>query len=476
MMRRIVAALLFVALMALAHQSYAAESDNYCVAPVASGSQWQPCSSSNPLAISGSFTATLSGFTPNGSYGTPLSVSTSTAQTSLPSGTVVFVQNVGSTLAYVNLGTSSSVTATTSDIAVPAGGGCSLTVGSNTNIAAITASSTTTLNLVGGSGLGSACYSGTGGTITNQSVNLAQVNGVTTLTGAGATGTGSQRETVAQDTTTIAGSAPGTAGTASANVVSVQGVTNGTGLGVNDSLVNNAPATANITVQDAASTTSTGANGQIFIAGTPTAGSAATFALSNGYGTMRVQVTGTWTGTLVNEVSMDGGTTWVAKGLHQIGTPYTTSAYTGNFSGEGAIAGVTNVRVRATATWTGTATIRVITTVVDEQVYVGNPIQFPVAMTPTDCSGSISTGGTAQNAITAQTTLHGFQFMNLSTDPMWISFTGTAALTTAGSYFLVAASSTVPGGSYSTPPGFGTNHALSVIAATTSDKFSCTWW
>jgi hypothetical protein len=54
-------------------------------------------------------------------------------------------------------------------------------------------------------------------------MNLAQVNGVTVLTGAGATGTGSQRVTIAQDATTIGGSAPGTAGTPSANVVSVQG-------------------------------------------------------------------------------------------------------------------------------------------------------------------------------------------------------------------------------------------------------------
>jgi hypothetical protein len=60
------------------------------------------------------------------------------------------------------------------------------------------------------------------------SQNTAQVNGVTTLTGAGATGTGSQRTTTAQDTTTIAGSAPGTAGTPSANVISIQGVPGGT--------------------------------------------------------------------------------------------------------------------------------------------------------------------------------------------------------------------------------------------------------
>ena len=57
----------------------------------------------------------------------------------------------------------------------------------------------------------------------NASINLAQVNAVTTSTGAGATGTGTQRVGVAQDTTTIAGAAPGTAGTPSTNVVSVQG-------------------------------------------------------------------------------------------------------------------------------------------------------------------------------------------------------------------------------------------------------------
>lgn len=66
----------------------------------------------------------------------------------------------------------------------------------------------------------------------NQSVNLAQVNGVTTSTGAGATGTGTQRVGVAQDATTIAGSAPGTAGSASTNVVSVQGIASGTALAV----------------------------------------------------------------------------------------------------------------------------------------------------------------------------------------------------------------------------------------------------
>jgi hypothetical protein len=63
---------------------------------------------------------------------------------------------------------------------------------------------------------------------TPQTINLTQVDGTALLVGAGATGAGSPRDTVAQDATTIAGSAPGVAGTPSANVVSVQGVSGGT--------------------------------------------------------------------------------------------------------------------------------------------------------------------------------------------------------------------------------------------------------
>jgi len=67
---------------------------------------------------------------------------------------------------------------------------------------------------------------------TTNGVAVVGVNAATALAGAGATGTGSQRVTAAQDTTTIAGSAPGTAGTPSANVISVQGVVSGTVLPV----------------------------------------------------------------------------------------------------------------------------------------------------------------------------------------------------------------------------------------------------
>lgn len=100
-------------------------------------------------------------------------------------------------------------------------------------------------------------------------------------------------------------------------------------------------------------------------------------------------------------------------------------------------------------------------------------------LTATDCSGSVTTGNTAQNAFTAQTTLHGFTIVNIdTTEPLWISFTTTAAASTAGSYPLQAATATTfaSPGSFTTPMGFGANHALSVIAATTGHKWSCTWW
>lgn len=53
-----------------------------------------------------------------------------------------------------------------------------------------------------------------------QDVNIIQTGGVTQLRGAGGVGTGSERIAVGQDTTTIAGSAPGTAASPSANVLS----------------------------------------------------------------------------------------------------------------------------------------------------------------------------------------------------------------------------------------------------------------
>ena len=106
--------------------------------------------------------------------------------------------------------------------------------------------------------------------------NTAQINGITVLTGAGAVGTGSARVAVGQDTTTIAGSAPGTAGTASANVVTVQGVTSMTPVQVSQATAAN----LNATVVPA---TATNLKSQVSIAsGGVASGSFASGALATG--------------------------------------------------------------------------------------------------------------------------------------------------------------------------------------------------
>lgn len=103
-----------------------------------------------------------------------------------------------------------------------------------------------------------------------------------------------------------------------------------------------------------------------------------------------------------------------------------------------------------------------------------------VNVTPTDCS--ISASGTAQNIIAAATTRHGATIANIDPttgagEAVWISFTGTATAGTAGSFPLAPpAVTTLAGmGSWTSPPGFGFNHAISVVA-TSGHKISCTVW
>ena len=59
--------------------------------------------SANPGKISGSFSASLSGFQPTPSYAS-LSVGATSSRVALPSGTVVVVYNTGTNPAYVTIG------------------------------------------------------------------------------------------------------------------------------------------------------------------------------------------------------------------------------------------------------------------------------------------------------------------------------------------------------------------------------------
>lgn len=148
------------------------------------------------------------------------------------------------------------------------------------------------------------------------------------------------------------------------------------------SVIDISPGSGNITVQDSGTSSNAMANGQVYVTGTATVGSVASLALTTGYDTVRFLVTGTWTGTLSVEGSMDAGTTWTSLALHQQGTAYTAASFTGNFSGMGAVGALTNVRVRASAAWTGTATVKAVQTTNPTAFYLINPARLQDATTP----------------------------------------------------------------------------------------------
>lgn len=108
---------------------------------------------------------------------------------------------------------------------------------------------------------------------------------------------------------------------------------------------------------------------------------------------------------------------------------------------------------------------------------VPTSIQGAGNVRPIDCSGTITSGGTAQNLFSATNNLRGFFIMNLDTTNMLcIAFNGTAVCGNSGTYNLAPGSTTSAGGSFSSPLGFGTNIAPSIVAATTGHKYSCTKW
>lgn len=187
-----------------------------------------------------------------------------------------------------------------------------------------------------------------------------------------------------------------------------------------------APATQNITAQDVASSSTTQANGQPVVTGTPTANSAATFAVAS-VESVEVEVTGVWTGTLVSEMSYNG-TTWFTRGVKQAGSAYITSSFTQNFEGGGNITGTTFYRIRSTAAWTGTATVKVIFSNNATTMTVSTPVTFKDSTTQS-ITNTIKAASTA--SVAADTALVVALSPNSST-PSTTDKTGSGSLTNTG--------------------------------------------
>lgn len=154
----------------------------------------------------------------------------------------------------------------------------------------------------------------------------------------------------------------------------------------------------NITTQDLATTTTAQAYGQNSFSGTPTAGSAATFSLSS-YQSGVILIKGTWTGSLQVESSEDGGSTWIVNAMNLLGGSIFQGTFTANAQGIALLAGKTNVRVRATAAITGTASVSLVNTMNSHSMYIANSLRIadgavPSVVTPLTIK-PVSTAATA---------------------------------------------------------------------------------
>lgn len=157
----------------------------YCDTGIAGANRYVVCNSTYSLPVSASVSASITGFPTIQSTGTPISVTTGGVTGTLPTGAVVVATNVGATNgAYCKLGGS----ATTSDQYIGAGGGWfAFTVGANTQLTCITSTSTTTVNMVGGSGLPTGAGSGGAlpagaATSANQSTEITSLSTIATNT------------------------------------------------------------------------------------------------------------------------------------------------------------------------------------------------------------------------------------------------------------------------------------------------------
>jgi hypothetical protein len=90
----------------------------------------------------------------------------------------------------------------------------------------------------------------------------------------------------------------------------------------------------------------------------------------------------------------------------------------------------------------------------------------PSQGTLTDRSGTITAGGTAQQAMAANSARKYLLIQNISDTNMWFNFT-TTAVTDSPSLLLIA-----NGGSFVQEASFVSTEAISIICATTGKKFT----
>lgn len=156
---------------------------------------------------------------------------------------------------------------------------------------------------------------------------------------------------------------------------------------------NNVVQSGSITAADTASSVTTGQGSQSIISGTATTGSVTvlTIPVVNGTAESFSNVvidtsTSTFGGTYTLERSANNGSTWTAFNCFIAGTPDQTNTATlpGVFHGNAA--GITNIRVRATAYTSGTLVVRIQLGIGTGTITVGNPIRIYDGVNKTQAS------------------------------------------------------------------------------------------
>lgn len=181
-----------------------------------------------------------------------------------------------------------------------------------------------------------------------------------------------------------------------------------------------------ITIVDSVSTSTTGQGGQAIITGTPTIGSVAYLSdiqaeVLNSFSAL---VTGTWTGTLQFETTLDG-VNFVPYDAIIIGIGTTVSTITANGSFKGNIAALSTLRLRATAAITGTAVVNI-------RAVGGNDVQHIELDGSTITIGAVSINQATPGVTNGVTIVPGT--VTRYTGQVKIATTGTAVQLNATSY------------------------------------------
>lgn len=256
----------------------------------------------------------------------------------------------------------------------------------------------------------------------NQSVNVSQINAVTPLMGNGVTGTGSQRVTIASDNTPFS-------------------------VNISDP---DTTATGNITTQN------------LVPAGTATANSAVLSGTIQGETTLGVQVTGTYTGALSLQGTIDNST-WVTIGgavFINVNTGAQTATIASGTAGifQADCAGFQQVRVTGLAAMTGTA-------VVTMRLSTGAGL---VAL-----DAAIPTGANVIGALTANQSVNVGQ-INAVTPLMGNGVTGTGSQrVTIASDNTAFSVNAVQSGTWTVQPGNTANTTAWLVSPTPATSGGC---